>query len=199
MKTFNVGPGRIALIALAGLIGGVLAVGLGASLFTSSNDSSTTTVVDTASPSPTPWPTPTTALNVKTAGNHVFTYVCEIPNSYKPDVVYFACADGNTGIRGIRWTTWTPLSAQGTGEYFENNCTPDCAEGKFSFTPVALWLDTPIQMGREIYLTQLGYQQIDATGRIVNSGIGGNNDMAAMYINMYTETASPTPSANSSK
>jgi len=199
MKTFNVGPGRIALIALAGLIGGVLAVGLGASLFTSSNDSSTTTVVDTASPSPTPWPTPTTALNVKTAGNHVFTYVCEIPNSYKPDVVYFACADGNTGIRGIRWTTWTPLSAQGTGEYFENNCTPDCAEGKFSFTPVALWLDTPIQMGREIYLTQLGYQQIDATGRIVNSGIGGNNDMAAMYINMYTETASPTPSANSAK
>ena len=199
MKTFNVGPGRIALIALAGLIGGVLAIGLGASLFTSSNDSSTTTVVDTASPSPTPWPTPTTALNVKTAGNHVFTYVCEIPNSYKPDVVYFACADGNTGIRGIRWTTWTPLSAQGTGEYFENNCTPDCAEGKFSFTPVALWLDTPIQMGREIYLTQLGYQQIDATGRIVNSGIGGNNDMAAMYINMYTETASPTPSANSSK
>jgi|GEM_PF-2918536 len=199
MKTFNVGPGRIALIALAGLIGGVLAIGLGASLFTSSNDSSTTTVVDTASPSPTPWPTPTTALNVKTAGNHVFTYVCEIPNSYKPDVVYFACADGNTGIRGIRWTTWTPLSAQGTGEYFENNCTPDCAEGKFSFTPVALWLDTPIQMGREIYLTQLGYQQIDATGRIVNSGIGGNNDMAAMYINMYTETASPTPSANSAK
>jgi len=199
MKTFNVGPGRIALIALAGLIGGVLAIGLGASLFTSSNDSSTTTVVDTASPSPTPWPTPTTALNVKTAGNHVFTYVCEIPNSYKPDVVYFACADGNTGIRGIRWTTWTPLSAQGTGEYFENNCTPDCAEGKFSFTPVALWLDTPIQMGNEIYLTQLGYQQIDATGRIVNSGIGGNNDMAAMYINMYTETASPTPSANSSK
>ena len=156
-------------------------------------------MVDTASPSPTPWPTPTTALNVKTAGNHVFTYVCEIPNSYKPDVVYFACADGNTGIRGIRWTTWTPLSAQGTGEYFENNCTPDCAEGKFSFTPVALWLDTPIQMGREIYLTQLGYQQIDATGRIVNSGIGGNNDMAAMYINMYTETASPTPSAKSSK
>jgi len=199
MKTFNVGPGRIALIALAGLIGGVLAIGLGASLFTSSNDSSTTTVVDTASASPTPWPTPTTALNVKTAGNHVFTYVCEIPNSYKPDVVYFACADGNTGIRGIRWTTWTPLSAQGTGEYFENNCTPDCAEGKFSFTPVALWLDTPIQMGREIYLTQLGYQQIDATGRIVNSGIGGNNDMAAMYINMYTETASPTPSANSAK
>ncbi len=199
MKTFNVGPGRIALIALAGLIGGVLVIGVGASLFTSSNDSSTTTVVDTASPSPTPWPTPTTALNVKTAGTHVFTYVCEIPNSYKPDVVYFACADGNTGIRGIRWTTWTPLSAQGTGEYFENNCTPDCAEGKFSFTPVALWLDTPIQMGREIYLTQLGYQQIDATGRIVNSGIGGNNDMAAMYINMYTETASPTPSANSAK
>ena len=193
------GPGLIALIALAGLIGGVLVIGVGASLLTSSNDSSTTTVVDTASPSPTPWPTPTTALNVKTAGTHVFTYVCEIPNSYKPDVVYFACADGNTGIRGIRWTTWTPLSAQGTGEYFENNCTPDCAEGKFSFTPVALWLDTPIQMGREIYLTQLGYQQIDATGRIVNSGIGGNNDMAAMYINMYTETASPTPSANSAK
>ena len=121
------------------------------------------------------------------------------PSGGNATLVYFACADGNTGIRGIRWTAWTPLSAQGTGEYFENNCIPDCAEGKFSFTPVALWLDTPIQMGNEIYLTQLGYQQIDATGRIVNSGIGGNNDMAAMYINMYTETASPTPSANSSK
>ena len=185
------------MIALAGLVGGMLVIGVGASLFTSSNDSSNTTVVDTASPSPTPWPTPTSALNVKTVTSHVFTYDCEYPHSYQPDMVFFACADGNTGIRAIHWSTWTPQSAQGTGQYFENNCTPDCAEGKFSFTPVALWLDTPIQMGKDVYLTQLGYQQIDASGRIVSSGISGNNDMAGMYIDMQSMSQSPSPSPKS--
>jgi hypothetical protein len=147
------------------------------------------------SSSPTPWPTPTSDLNVKTPARHVFTYDCEYPNSYKPDMLFFACADGNTGIRGIHWNTWTPLSAEATGTYFENNCTPDCAEGKFSFTPVVLWLDTPIQMGSDIYLTQLGYQQIDVSGKEVTGGISGSNDMAEMYINMYQESASPTPAA----
>jgi hypothetical protein len=32
------------------------------------------------------------------------------------------------------WSTWEATGAQGVGEYFANDCDPDCANGEFEFT-----------------------------------------------------------------
>ena len=46
----------------------------------------------------------------------VYTFVCEIPKQQKPELIYFACADGNTGIGKIEWSTWEASGATGVGE-----------------------------------------------------------------------------------
>jgi hypothetical protein len=51
----------------------------------------------------------------------VYTFVCEIPGQQKPELIYFACADGNNGIGKIEWSTWEATGATGVGEYFAND------------------------------------------------------------------------------
>lgn len=51
----------------------------------------------------------------------VYTIVCEVPDQQKPELIFFACADGNNGIRKITWDTWEVSGARGVGEYFANN------------------------------------------------------------------------------
>jgi len=191
MKRMATKVGRFALLTIACL---VLLIGVGIALVRSHHDATSSPVT-----SPTPWPTPTSVLNVNTPASHIYTYMCEYPKSHKPDSIYFACADGNTGISDIHWSTWTPRSAQGTGTYFANDCKPYCAAGKFSYTHVSLRLDTPIQMGPDIYLTQLSYQQIDSTGRNVKDGLTGTNDMASMYIQMNLSNTTPAHPATPNK
>lgn len=108
----------------------------------------------------------------------VYTFVCEIPKQQKPDLIYFACADGNTGIGKIKWSKWEASGASGTGEYFANDCNPDCADGKFKFTNVKLAIDQAIGVKGKVHLTNLTYESI-APG-----GISGEWDLAEFYLMM---------------
>ena len=108
----------------------------------------------------------------------VYTFVCEIPKQQKPELIYFACADGNTGIGKIKWSKWEASGASGTGEYFANDCNPDCADGKFKFTSVKLAIDKAIGVKGKVHLTNLTYESI-APG-----GISGDWDLAEFYLMM---------------
>jgi len=55
-----------------------------------------------------------------------------------------ACADGNAGLSGLIWNTWTTSGTVGSGQYYENTCTPDCAGGTFVCTPVTVTLSDPL-------------------------------------------------------
>jgi hypothetical protein len=108
----------------------------------------------------------------------VYTFVCEIPDQQKPELIYFACGDGNTGVGKIKWDTWEASGASGTGEYFANGCDPDCADGKFKFTKVNVAIDRPIGVKGKVHLTHLTYESIKP------GVLNGEWDLAEFYLMM---------------
>ena len=108
----------------------------------------------------------------------VYTFVCEIPNQQKPELIYFACADGNTGIGKIEWSTWEATGAQGVGEYFANDCDPDCANGEFEFTNVNVAINNAIGVKGKVHLTDLTYESVD------EGGVSGEWNLGEFYLVM---------------
>ncbi len=60
--------------------------------------------------------------------------------SVKPTSIVLACGDGNTGTEDLVWTSWTQTDASATGEVWENNCIPDCADGTIEVYPASFSL-----------------------------------------------------------
>ena len=92
------------------------------------------------------------AANVKP--EEVLTFDCEIP-VHKPDYITLTCADGGIAVEEIKWQSWGVKEAIGTGVYAENNCQPDCANGKLIKTPVVLSLTNLIEYKSKFYLKDL--------------------------------------------
>jgi hypothetical protein len=59
----------------------------------------------------------------------------------RPGTIVLACADNGLGLTHLHWTSWTPEVASAYGTEWENDCTPNCAEGHFHYYPVVaeLW------------------------------------------------------------
>jgi hypothetical protein len=108
----------------------------------------------------------------------VYTFVCEIPEQQKPELVYFACADGNEGIGKIEWSTWEATGARGVGEYFANDCEPDCASGTFEFARVNVAIDRPMGVDGKVHLADLTYESVD------EGGVSGAINLAEFYLVM---------------
>jgi hypothetical protein len=108
----------------------------------------------------------------------VYTFVCEIPGQQKPELIYFACADGNTGVGKIEWSTWEATGATGVGEYFANDCDPDCANGTFGFTNVNLKINKPIGVKGKVHLTELTYDSVE------EGVLSGKWDLSEFYLVM---------------
>ena len=86
--------------------------------------------------------------------DEVLTFDCEFP-LHKPDYITLTCADGGMAVEEIKWQSWGPKEAVGTGIYAENNCQPDCASGKFIKTPVAISLTSLTEYKSKFYLKDL--------------------------------------------
>ena len=108
----------------------------------------------------------------------VYTIVCEIPGQQKPELIYFACADGNEGIGKIEWSSWEATGAIGVGEYFANDCEPDCASGTFEFARVNVEINRPIDVDGKVHLADLTYESVDA------GGVSGRIDLSEFYLLM---------------
>jgi hypothetical protein len=66
------------------------------------------------------------------------TYVvldCGFKPVVAPSTFVITCADAGIGVQDLHWTSWTPNLASGYGTLWENDCTPDCAEGHFHYYP----------------------------------------------------------------
>jgi hypothetical protein len=59
---------------------------------------------------------------------------CKTP-SVQPAEIVLACADYNTLLEALHWTSWTAASATAVGTLVYNDCTPNCAEGHFHHVP----------------------------------------------------------------
>jgi hypothetical protein len=83
-----------------------------------------------------------------------------------PSSIVLACGDGNAGFLNLTWSSWTPTAASGTGTYYFNTCTPDCAQGTFVFEPTTLVLHKPVA-------TSAGVQFTTVTFTYANPGAPG--------------------------
>jgi hypothetical protein len=54
---------------------------------------------------------------------------CSFKPVVTPPAFVVACADNGMGVEGLHWTSWTPKLASGYGTIWENDCTPNCADG----------------------------------------------------------------------
>jgi hypothetical protein len=65
----------------------------------------------------------------------------------KPRNFVLTCADANSVLAKLSWTSWTPALASATGLLAENDCTPYCAAGHFHSFPavVIFWGSTAVK------------------------------------------------------
>ena len=62
------------------------------------------------------------------------------PLSTKPSSIVLACADDGVRVEDLTWADWTATAARGQGTLLENQCVPNCADGKFAKYPVTVAL-----------------------------------------------------------
>jgi hypothetical protein len=58
--------------------------------------------------------------------------------SSRPKTLTLTCGDGNTVLSKLRWSSFGGTSAQASGTFEMNTCTPNCAGGKVVRYPVAV-------------------------------------------------------------
>ena len=52
--------------------------------------------------------------------------------SAKPTGLVLSCADANTSLETLKWSTWGKSTAKATGIFAGNDCSPTCAAGTFN-------------------------------------------------------------------
>jgi hypothetical protein len=64
----------------------------------------------------------------------------------RPSSFILTCADAGDDLTALHWVSWGASQAFGTATEKINNCTPDCADGKFVSYPalIALWRPEPL-------------------------------------------------------
>src|ERR1700690_2021172 len=56
----------------------------------------------------------------------------------RPGTIVLACADYNLELTKLRWSSFGGASADASGRYYANDCTPNCAAGTFHSYPIKL-------------------------------------------------------------
>lgn len=82
---------------------------------------------------------------------------CNKPK-FKPANVILACGDASLGATNVVWSGWGQKAALGAGTGQENDCKPNCAQGKTKTAPMSLRASKPktCSNGRRIF-TKLAY------------------------------------------
>ena len=73
------------------------------------------------------------AASTKAAAAKYVVVDCSSNPVVMPSTYVIACADAGMGVQDLRWTSWTPKLASGYGTFWENDCTPNCAEGHIHY------------------------------------------------------------------
>jgi hypothetical protein len=74
----------------------------------------------------------------------VFFAQAQSPESpvYRPRQLDVA-GDGSFVVKSVSWRSWGAQSATGRGSAGVDDCTPDCATGRFHYAPVTIMLTAP--------------------------------------------------------
>jgi len=110
---------RVALAIFAGAV--IAAGGGGAALASSGTPASTHATASTQ------------AAAAKTPRYVVLD--CGFKPVVAPSTFIITCADAGMGVQHLHWTSWTSKLASGYGTFWENDCTPNCADGHVHYYP----------------------------------------------------------------
>jgi hypothetical protein len=84
----------------------------------------------------------------------------------RPTSLLLACGDGTAGLQTVTWSDWGTAvtatgsmgSATGTGEFWLNDCTPNCAQGHHLTYPARVTLSVVYVSSEGDYFGQLSLQ-----------------------------------------
>ena len=65
---------------------------------------------------------------------------CPGHTEVRPRSYLMSCGDANASWKNMVWTSWGPRTASGTGDLYQNDCTPNCASGHFHTYPAKVVL-----------------------------------------------------------
>lgn len=86
--------------------------------------------------------------------------------TYKPVRHVLSCADANSGLRKLTWSTWGRQTATAAGRYYWNDCQPDCASGTTHTSKATVKLKRPRTQHGERVFTKVVVRFIDDDGRM---------------------------------
>jgi hypothetical protein len=112
----------------------------------------------------------TAQVTEASAAPSVAAYDCANQPQVRP-VTFFQFCDGSAYVDHLQWSTWNASTATGTGTQYVDNCTPNCASGKWSHRTVDLifWRSIPVQG----HPGERGYTQM--TELYPGARVGSNN------------------------
>ena len=73
----------------------------------------------------------TVATSAAGAATPIKVLTCTGKVTEKPATYLLSCADAGAGWDSMTWSAWNGSSATGHGILRQNDCTPNCAAGKF--------------------------------------------------------------------
>src|SRR6202042_2685424 len=88
-----------------------------------------------------------TTRNAPAASAKTVVVNCQFKPQTRPSSFILTCADANDVLAHLHWVSWGSGAAFATGIEQINNCTPNCAAGKFVNYPVlvTLWRPEPLR------------------------------------------------------
>jgi hypothetical protein len=130
MKRVRLGTWAVSVLAAAGL-----ALGLSASA--SATTARPATIARPASPT-SARPAAASGPASTSVRQVVFDCAGQPQALVKPRNFILTCADANSVLGKLSWTSWTPGRASATGLLEENDCNPYCAVGHFHSFPAVV-------------------------------------------------------------
>jgi hypothetical protein len=99
----------------------------------------------------------------------------------RPSSIVLACADDNTMLTHLRWSSFGGATARASGDYAYNDCNPYCAAGHVHSYPVTVVFSAPKRCpdGHRDY--QSG-EAAWSTGRRPSGSLGKSSDPGKLSL-----------------
>jgi hypothetical protein len=112
----------------------------------------------TTTPAPSGAATPAPSESATAQAAKPVVFLCSNQSVAEPGTYVLTCADDGSLLVHLSWESWTAEQGTATGINKLNDCTPNCAEGKFRDYPASItfWRPVPL-VGRpgETYFSRI--------------------------------------------
>ncbi|GAB2557907.1 hypothetical protein [Nocardia heshunensis] len=107
------------------------------------------------------------------------------PSAPAPDEIYIGCATGAYILDKLKWTGWGEDQATATGTAGVRDCTPNCAAGPTTVTPVDVTVSQPQVCGYNLRIyTRVDMRYPQPVKGLVNGGTGPDHSGTADWWNL---------------